>query len=120
MRLSRSISQVPDAADKRSGQFVEIGRRPGKPLLYQIEQAQHMRGDDPGAPGCPYIKLSLAALSMAQEADGMAEFDLTAEITSALKDWSGDIADGLDELWTKKPGAETGYCKRQPGADRRL
>ena len=28
----------------------------------------------------------------------MAEFDLTAEITSALKDWSGDIADGLDEL----------------------
>ena len=28
----------------------------------------------------------------------MAEFDLTAEITSALKSWSGDIADGLDEL----------------------
>ena len=28
----------------------------------------------------------------------MAEFDLTAEITSVLKDWSGDIADGLDEL----------------------
>lgn len=43
-------------------------RKALEPLLYQIEQAQHMRGDDPAHPGCPYIKLSLAALSMAQEA----------------------------------------------------
>ena len=66
VRLSRSIS-IPMVQGINAGQFVEI-RQAGKPLLYQIEQAQHMRGDDPAHPGCPYIKLSLAALSMAPEA----------------------------------------------------
>ena len=36
----------------------------------------------------------------------MAEFDLTAEITSALKDWSGDIAAGLDELVDEEAKAD--------------
>ena len=44
VRLSRSIS-VPMVQRVNAGQFVEI-RQAGKPLLYQIEQAQHIRGDD--------------------------------------------------------------------------
>ena len=51
VRLSRSIS-IPMVQGINAGQFVEI-RQAGKPLLYQIEQAQHMRGDDPAHPARP-------------------------------------------------------------------
>ncbi len=96
VRLSRSIS-VPMVQGVNAGQFVEI-RQAGKPLLYQIEQAQHMRGDDRRTRDAHTSNCHWQRFRWRRRRDGMAEFDLTAEITSALKSWSGDIADGLDEL----------------------
>ena len=56
VRLSRSIS-VPMVQGVNAGQFVEI-RQAGKPLLYQIEQAQHwFELPDPEQRANTYLRL---------------------------------------------------------------